>query len=57
MKREAMNTIEMANSQIGTLGMPAGLMRRAPWRRCGSQLVGAQGLNQAWITGGSAVLS
>ena len=48
----AMNTIEMANSQIGTLSMPAALGRRggdvSSWQ--------GKGLNQAWIVGGSSVL-
>jgi hypothetical protein len=52
--KEAINTIKMANTQIGLLSMPAAL----GGRRNGdvSSWVG-QGLNQAWITGGGSVLS
>jgi hypothetical protein len=49
----AMNTVMMANSQIGLLSMPAALGRRggdvSSWQ--------GKGLNQAWIVGGSSVLS
>lgn len=50
--REAMNTLQMANSQIPLLSMPAGLIGRgrdvSSWQ--------GRGLNQAWIVGGTSVL-
>jgi len=49
----AINAIEMANTQIGLLSMPAALGRRSGdvsgWS--------GKGLNQAWVVGGSSVLS
>jgi hypothetical protein len=51
--KQAVNTIEMANSQIGLLSMPAGLVRGggdvSSWS--------GQGLNRAWIVGGDCVLT
>jgi hypothetical protein len=51
--KEAINTIQMANSQIGLLSMPAPLSGH---RGDVSSWAG-RGLNQAWIVGGGSVLS
>lgn len=51
--RQAINVIEMANSQIGLLSMPSGLVRGggdvSSWS--------GKGLDQAWIVSGPSVLS
>ena len=51
--KQAINVIEMANSQIPLLSMPAALSGHrgdvSSWQ--------GRGLNQAWIVGGSSVLS
>jgi hypothetical protein len=51
--KQAINIIEMANSQIATLQMPSALI--GPRGRDVSSWAG-RGLNQAWIVGGSSVL-
>lgn len=51
--KQAINTIEMANTQIGLLSMPQGL---AGYRSDHSSWSGP-GLNQAWVVGGPSVLS
>lgn len=51
--RQAVNVIQMANSQIQTLAMPAALQGRSGDL---SSWVG-RGLNRAWIVGGDSVLT
>jgi hypothetical protein len=51
--RVALNTIRMANVQVGVLGMPAGLGGRA---RTGAGMVG-QGLGRAFTLDGGSVLT
>ena len=50
----SLNTIKLANSQIAQLGMPAALSGR---RGGDVSSWSGKGLNQAWVVGGSSVLS
>jgi hypothetical protein len=52
--KQAINVIEMANSQIGQLGLPAFLSGR---RGGDVSSWAGRGLDRAWVTGGDSVLS
>jgi hypothetical protein len=52
--KQAINVIELANSQIGLLSMPAALTGR---RGGDVSSWAGRGLNQAWTVGGPSVLS
>jgi hypothetical protein len=52
--KQAINVIELANSQIGMLGLPAFLSGR---RGGDVSSWAGRGLDRAWVTGGDSVLS